>query len=123
MYFEKFYYPRDKNNEHKGEKIYLKNFENSYLKEKTVNKCSKCSEILENDYKSKCKICNKVYCFSCFKDDEHIKMDINNIDIKKNFQKCSNHNSKLSLYCIDCKKTYVRCVSKITQIIHIKIII
>ena len=123
MSFDKFYYPKckinncdgilrfkinnnftidyqcDKNQEHKGN---IKTFERFFLKEEKIKKCSKCNTFLENNYKLKCKICNKIYCCSCFKDDEHIKVNIN--DLKINSQKCQTHNIKLFLYCINCKK-------------------
>ena len=94
-------YECDKNPNHKGENIYFKTFENFYLKEKEISKCSNCNLNLENDYEYNCKNCDKIYCPNCFLFDKHIKENNKNLIIKN--KKCKIHNKEISRYCIDCK--------------------
>ena len=95
-------YMCDKNKNHKGEKIFYKTFERFYLKEKIIDVCNKCGEIIENENIYKCEICYKIYCCSCFIFDEHIKKNIQNI--KYINKKCHLHKKELMYYCIKCKK-------------------
>ena len=92
----------DTNRNHFGKKIFFETFERFYLKEKEVEKCSNCFSILDGDVSYKCKKCNKYYCTLCFIEDEHIKNDINNIEIET--KKCKLHNRELVYYCIDCRQ-------------------
>ena len=91
----------DKNVNHKGKKIFFKNFENLYLIEKKTDICPKCNFNLENDNKYKCKICDNFYCPICFIYDEHIKNNINNLEIITH--KCLLHKREYTEYCEDCK--------------------
>ena len=96
-------YECDENINHKGNKIYFKNFENNYLIENNIEKCFICKKYLEKEFKFKCNICNKFYCPDiCFLYDEHIKNNLSNLSITNN--KCSIHKQQFSFYCIDCKK-------------------
>lgn len=98
-------YECEKNEKHKGEKIYYETFEKYYLKEKKILVCMKCKSILENECIFKCKKCDNVYCASCFLCDEHIKKDITNL-INLNIKKCINHKKDLLKYCVNCKKYF-----------------
>ena len=97
-------YECDKNKEHKGKEIFFKTFERFYLKEKEIEKCINCFSVLDYDVFYKCKQCDKLYCTMCFIKDEHIKKDINNLEIIT--KKCSIHKRELNQYCIDCKKNF-----------------
>ena len=94
-------YSCDKNENHQKKRIFYKTFERFYLQEKKMQKCSKCHTDLESD-KYKCLKCEDIYCCYCFKFDEHIKNDINNLFITK--KRCLIHNKDLVQYCLDCKK-------------------
>ena len=83
-------------------KYFFKTFERFYLKKKEINKCSNCDSILDNDVLYKCKTCSNIYCTICFTKDEHIKNDMNNLEIEGN--KCKLHNKELNYYCCNCKK-------------------
>ena len=98
-------YECDKNIEHKGENICLKTFERFNLKEKIIQRCSKCKMILENDIKYECKGCKNSYCGLCFMNVEHLKNNISNLIITNN--KCQIHKKDLISYCFNCKKIYV----------------
>jgi len=91
----------DKNEKHQKEKIFFKTFERFYLQEKKIEKCSKCQCDLESD-KYKCLKCKNIFCCYCFKLDEHIKNNINNLLLTK--KRCSIHKKDFTLYCINCKK-------------------
>ena len=91
----------DKNENHKGKKLYFKTFERFFLKEKLIDKCSTCNIRLENHDLYKCKQCGKIYCSSCFLNDKDIKNNINNLVIKN--KKCPSHKIKITHYCIECK--------------------
>ena len=95
-------YECGKNKNHNGKNIFFKTFERFYLKEQTIDKCSRCQLKLESNSKYKCKICQNIYCSSCFIYDEHIKNLISNLTIKN--QKCSIHKMRLTQFCIDCNK-------------------
>ena len=98
-------YQCDKNKNHKKKTIYFKTFERFYLKEKKVEKCSKCNANLETDIKYKCSQCKSKYCGSCFLIDKHISKNIHNlIIINTNVDKCKFHKKDLTHYCIKCKK-------------------
>ena len=100
----------EKNKEHIKNCLYFETFENFYLKEKSYQKCRKCNLNLENNCIYSCKQCDEIYCSSCFFYDEHIKKDINNINIKS--KKCKIHNCELNNYCIDCgKKVCIFCLN------------
>ena len=95
-------YECDINKNHNSKKIFFKTFERFYLKKKEINKCSNCDSILDNDVLYKCKTCSNIYCTICFTKDEHIKNDMNNLEIEGN--KCKLHNKELNYYCCNCKK-------------------
>jgi len=85
-------YQCDKNEKHQKNRIFYKTFERFYLQEKKIEKCSKCECYLEND-KYKCTKCKEIYCCYCFKLDEHIKNNIDNLDIIK--RRCLIHKKDL----------------------------
>jgi len=72
------------------------------LKEKYIQRCSNCSQSLENNDKYKCNECDKLYCSSCFLSDLHIKKDWKKLKIITN--KCPKHKSELTSYCLDSEK-------------------
>ena len=109
----------DINKNHIGKKIFFKTFERFYLKEKEIEKCSKCFSVLYGDIFYKCKKCTKLYCTICFIKDEHIKNDMNNIEIET--KKCKLHKRELNYYFINFKKNIVFIVLKMKMVI-IKII-
>jgi len=106
----------DKNENHKGEKIYFPTFEKYYLKEKKEKNvsCFKCNNSLLNkcryevEYKKdkEKKVEEKeekILCTYCFhKEIENIKLDDEHLNFKSN--KCKIHDYSLNHYCIDCKK-------------------
>ena len=94
-------YQCNKNEKHKKKRIFYKTFERFYLKEKIIEKCSKCYCDFGND-EYKCIKCNATYCCYCFKFDEHIKNNIDNLMITK--KRCLIHKKDLALYCFDCHK-------------------
>ena len=107
----------ENNKNHKREKIYFETFEKFFLKEKEFDYCSKCDTNLECDNKYICKECNNIYCNSCFIYDEHIKTNMNNLNIKNN--KCTLHQGNLIYYCETCKKyACIDCLKKNTDGIH-----
>ena len=103
----------DKNENHKGEKIFFPTFEKYYLKEKNA-RCSKCNidllnkciyevEYKKNKEQKEREKEDKILCIDCFqKEFENIKMDDAHWNIKSN--KCKLHDYNLNHYCIDCKK-------------------
>ena len=101
----------DQNENHKGEKIFFPTFENFYLKEKKVDKCSKCNnnllyEVEYNKYKEKKEEVkeDKIFCVDCIQEKfENINLDDVDLNFKSN--KCKLHNYNLNHYCFDCKKT------------------
>ena len=93
-------YECEKNEKHKGERIYYDTFDKFYIKQKNIIICSQCNSILENDTFFKCKKCNTYYCSSCFLHDEHIKKDITNLKTI-NSKKCKIHNKDLIKYCVN----------------------
>jgi len=93
-------YKCEKNKAHIGENISLENFKKFNIKKKRINKCSKCSLNLENEWEYKCYLCDRLYCPMCLFDDEHIKFGAN--VISKRFNKCQLHNYAKNNYCIDC---------------------
>lgn len=94
-------YQCSKNEKHKKKKIFYKTFERFYLKEKAIEKCPKCHCDFGND-EYKCIKCNEIYCCYCFKLDEHIKNNIDNLMIIK--KRCLIHKKDLVQYCFSCKK-------------------
>ena len=104
----------DQNENHKGEKIFFPTFDNFYLKEKKVDKCSKCNnyllyEVEYNKYKDKKEEVkeevkeDKIFCVDCIQEKfESTKLD--NVDLNFESNKCKLHNYNLNHYCIDCKK-------------------
>jgi len=104
----------DKNENHKGEKIFFPTFEKFYLKEKNVL-CSKCNINLLNNYmyevgykkdkeKKLGEKVEKILCVDCFQEEfENFKLDDVHLNIIKS-NKCKLHNYNLNHYCIDCKK-------------------
>lgn len=91
----------DKNKKHQKRGIFFKSFERFYLKERKIEKCSKCQNDLESD-KYKCLKCQEIYCCYCFKFDEHIKNDIKNLFIST--KRCKIHNKDIVQYCVNCEK-------------------
>jgi hypothetical protein len=95
-----------RNKQHRYDKLYLKTFENFYMNEISLKKCTKCSKILEDDNIYKCIICDKLYCVSCIINDEHFKENNNNIKL---ISKCLKHDKKL-VNCFDClQKICLKC--------------
>ena len=99
----------DKNENHKGKKIFFTTFEKYYLKEKKESdfRCSKCNNNLLSKYtyevESKKNKEKKILCVDCFqKESENTKLDDVHFNIKSN--KCELHDYNLNHYCIDCKK-------------------
>jgi len=106
----------DKNENHKGEKIFFPTFEKYYLKEKKeknfsclkcnnnlLNKCMYEVEYKKNKEKKLGEKEEKILCGNCFQEEfENIKMDDAHLNIKSN--KCKLHDCNLNHYCIDCKK-------------------
>ena len=96
-------YRCDKTKKHQSKRAFFKSFERFYLKEKKIKKCSKYHCDLENDkYKYKCSKCKGIYCGYCYKFDEHIKNNINNLLNTKN--RCLIHKKDLVKYCLNCQK-------------------
>ena len=79
-----------------------------------MENCFKCNRNLDNENKFICKECHLIYCITCFMNDEHIKTNINNLNIKNN--KCPIHEKELINYCLDCKK--LLCIYCIKQNEH-----
>ena len=102
----------DKNENHKGEKIFFPTFEKYYLKEKKEKNfsCLKCNNNLLNKYIFEVEYKNdneqkgdKIFCSNCFQEVYgNIKVHDFNLNIKSN--KCKYHDSNLNHYCIECKK-------------------
>ena len=100
----------DQNENHKGEKIFFPTFENFYLKEKKVDKCSKCNnnllyEVEYDKYKEKKEEAkeNKIFCVDCIQE-KFEGINLNDADLNFKSNKCKLHNYNLNHYCIDCKK-------------------
>ena len=103
----------DKNENHKGEKIFFPTFSKFYLKEKK-DKCSKCNNNIFNKYiyeveykknkdKKEVNKEGKTFCINCFQEEfENFKFNDAHLNIKSN--KCKLHDYNLNHYCIDCKK-------------------
>ena len=112
-------YECDKNKEHIGQNIFFKTFEMYFLKEKVINKCSKCYSNIENDYQYYCKKCELLYCPNCFSFDKHIKEDFNNLVVRN--KKCIIHKKEITSYCITCKKYLCNsCIINYENISHKK---
>ena len=94
-------YQCSKNEKHQKKRIFYKTFERFYLQEKIIENCSKCHCDFGND-EYKCIKCNEIYCCYCFKYDEHIKNNIDNLMITK--KRCLIHKKDLVQYCFDCHK-------------------
>ena len=106
-----------KNVNHKKEKIYFDTFERFFLKEKEFDICYKCNKNLETKSKYICKECKKIYCNICFIYDEHIKTNINNLQIKNN--KCSKHQGSLIYCCFKCKELLcINCIKNNEEDTH-----
>ena len=97
-------YECDKNCHHKNRK-FCKTFERFYLEQKTSEKCSKCNYNLDNNSSGKyiCRECNKLYCISCFCNDNHINNN-NNIYIKG--ENCKIHQMNYFIIVLIVKKEY-----------------
>jgi len=100
----------DKNENHKGEKIFFPTFERFYLQEKNI-KCSKCNNNLFNEYIYEVEYKKnkegekeeKIFCINCFQEEfENNKFNDAHLNIKSN--KCKLLDCNLNHYCIDCKK-------------------
>ena len=91
-----------KNKNHKFENLYYETFEKYYLRGRLIQKCSNCSQSLENNDKYRCNECDKLYCSSCFLSDLHIQKDWKKLEIITN--KCPKHKNDLTLYCLECEK-------------------
>ena len=118
----------DKNENHKGEKIFFPTFAKFYLKEKNV-RCSKCNNNLFNKYiyeveykknkeKKEGEKEDKIFCINCFQEEfENIKFDDVHLNIKNN--KCKLHDYNLNHYCIDCKKNIcIFCIKEDEMNVH-----
>ena len=101
----------DKNENHKGEKIFFPTFEKYYLKEKDA-RCSKCNnnllnkcmyEVKKNKEKKVGEKEEIILCVDCFQEEfENFKLDDAHLNIRSN--KCKLHDYNLNHYCIDCNK-------------------
>ena len=122
----------DKNENHKGEKIFYPTFEKFYLKEKNV-RCSKCNKNLLNKYtyeveykKDKEKKIGekeeKILCVDCFQEEfENFKLGDTHLYIKTN--KCKLHDYDSIIIVLIVKKIYAFFVLKKMKGAIIKIII
>ena len=93
-------YKCEKNKEHGN--LFLDTFEKLYLEERIIQKCCKCSNILEREDKYKCLECNNYYCSSCFLSDKHILTDSKKLKIETN--KCPKDKSEIIYYCSNCSE-------------------
>ena len=100
----------EKNKSHIFNNIYYETFDKYYLKEKLLERCSNCFNILENRDKYNCIECNKIYCQSCFIFDNHIQKDMKKLKIISN--KCPIDKNELINYCLDCKQKICEYCSK-----------
>ena len=118
----------DKNENHKGEKLYFTTFEKFYLKERIV-KCIKCNENLLNKYMYKVEYKknkedkkeekeDKIFCVNCFQEEfENIKA--NNADLNIQSNKCKLHDSNMNYYCFDCKTNIcIYCIKEDEMQLH-----
>lgn len=104
----------EKNRKHRKGGLLFDTFEKFYLKEKEHLKCSKCKYSLDDNDIFKCKKCEKSYCLKCFRNDEHIEKDINNLSLNSN--KCQICQKELIKYCLDCgKKICLYCLKNDSQ--------
>ena len=100
---------KDKN--HKYNNLLYDTFEKFYLKENTIQNCSKCCNNIESKDKYQCIKCDKFYCSSCFLLDNHIQKSWKNLKILSN--KCPKDQSELTFYCVDCgQKVCLSCLKK-----------
>ena len=95
-------YECDNNKNHKGKNILFETFNKLYIKKRIINKCYKCSKILENERTYKCCQCHNIYCYDCIYCDRHIKNNMKNLIIK--YGLCKSHYCKKIYYCLDCQK-------------------
>ena len=112
----------DKNENHKGEKIFFPTFEKFYLKPKIFVKCSRCNNNLLNKYmyeveSKKNKKEKKILCADCIQGEfENIKL---NGDFNFKSNKCKLHDSNLNHYCINCKENIcIFCIKEDEMGIH-----
>ena len=97
-------YECEKNKEHKGKNIVYEAFDKYYIKTKKINKCFKCSNILENERYYRCIQCQNNYCYNCFMYDIHVKNDKKNLRMYNNL--CHLHYNKKIYYCLSCQKYF-----------------
>jgi len=91
-----------KNKNHKYNNLLFETFERFYLKEKFIQKCSNCNNILENKDIYKCLECDKLYCSSCFLSDLHIRKEWKNLQIITN--KCPKDKNEKTYFCKNCQQ-------------------
>ena len=72
---------------------------NNDLIEKIIQRCQKCSLIIENIDSFKCKTCSKIYCSNCFIEDFNLN---SHKDFEFKNKKCPEHyiNYNFCIYCI-----------------------
>ena len=110
-------YECEKDEEHKGKKIYFQTFKRFYLKKNIIEKCSDCNKSLLSENIFRCKECDKVFCSDCSSNSEHIKKENTNLEFEN--VKCFFHKEKLNYYCLTCKKYFcIFCIKEDTLGFH-----
>ena len=94
----------EKDENHKGKKIYFQTFKRFYLKKEIIETCSNCGTNLLNENIFRCKECDKLFCSDCSSKSEHIKNGDPNFEIKD--KKCYIHKEKMNYYCINCREYF-----------------
>ena len=98
-----------KNSKHNFNNIYFETFDKYFLKEKELNTCQKCSNVIENKNKYKCKKCSKIFCSSCFIAHKHIQKDFTNLELITSH--CPKDQEELNNFCINCgEKICLYCI-------------
>ena len=98
-----------KNSKHNFNNIYFETFDKYFLKEKELNTCQKCANVIENKNKYKCKKCSKFFCSSCFIAHKHIQKDLNNLELITSH--CPKDQEELNNFCINCgEKICLYCI-------------
>ena len=101
------------NKEHNFQNIFLKTFQQYYIKYQKIPKCIKCHVNLENNNLYLCKKSSHLFCMNCLlKEKKTNKFNFNLFDQKK----CSLHRNNYMSYCCTCKKNI--CLYCINENLH-----